>query len=144
MDKGGLIIDNPEYAQPESVSVGFGDAAKDLESTFMKTAKHYYTPVSRTTDVDKFDMLALTWGVDNRFNSNAQEIAQHPAYMQIIGMGKEALPFIFHRMKQEPGHWFIALQALTGVNPVKPENRGRILAMTDDWLEWGSKNGFDV
>ena len=144
MAKARLIIDDPKYTQSESITIGFGDAAKELESTYKKTARHYYSPVSRTTKMDKFDMLALTWGVDNRMNSNAQDIAQHPAYMQIVGMGKDALPLIFKAMRQRPGHWFIALQSLTGVNPVKPENRGNVIAMTHDWLEWGKKNGFNV
>jgi hypothetical protein len=64
------------------------------------------------------------------------EIATHPAYQRIIGMGPEALPHIFRRLESGPDHWFWALRAITGVDPVPPEDRGRMVKMREAWLNW--------
>ncbi len=65
----------------------------------------------------------------------------HPAYQQIIGMGDRALPLIFKDLRREPDHWFWALQAITGENPVSEQNAGDLEAMTGDWLVWASTHG---
>ncbi len=64
-----------------------------------------------------------------------------PAYQAIIGMGRTALPFIFEELHQRGGHWFWALRAITGENPVPPEHRGNVEAMTQDWLRWARDRG---
>ena len=70
-------------------------------------------------------------------------MAMHPAYQQIIGMGTPALPLIFQELQREPDHWFWALGAITGENPVPEEDAGDLDAMTDAWLSWGSTNAGD-
>jgi hypothetical protein len=69
-------------------------------------------------------------------------MALHPAYQQIVGMGRSALPFLFRELKQRPDHWFWALRAITGENPVSSEHRGNIINMARDWLEWAGQKGF--
>ena len=76
------------------------------------------------------------WQRDTKHISLADRIAMHPAYQRIIGHGVSALSFIEKDMKHRPGHWFWALTAITGVNPVKPEHKGQMRAMTQDWLDW--------
>ena len=56
------------------------------------------------------------------------------AYQQIIGMGAEALPFIFRELQKEPDHWFWALHAITGENPVSKNAAGDLKAMTSTGL----------
>jgi len=65
----------------------------------------------------------------------------HPAYQQIIGMGQDALPLLIEELRREPDHWFWAMQAITGVNPVPPENRGNVAKMTQAWLAWAQQQG---
>jgi hypothetical protein len=59
------------------------------------------------------------------------------AYQQIIGMGRDALPFILKDLAETRSHWFWALRAITGVDPVEPQYRGHVGRMADQWLEWG-------
>lgn len=66
----------------------------------------------------------------------------HPAYQRIIGMGDKAIPLLMRELKREPNHWFWALRAITGANPVKPENRGRVKRMAQDWLDWGHEHDY--
>ena len=52
------------------------------------------------------------------------EIADHPAYREIIAMGEPAIGLILAELETRPDHWFEALRALTGEDPVPPEARG--------------------
>lgn len=90
----------------------------------------------------RFDALAEEWKRDMRTSSSTTEMAMHPAYQQIIGMGERALPFIFRELEGEPDHWFWALKAITGEDPVPVSARGRIGAMRRAWLGWGSRKGY--
>src|SRR5947207_2627909 len=81
----------------------------------------------------RFQELVAKWKEATRFLSNTNEICTHTAYQQIIGMGPLALPHIFKEMGDEPGHWFWALKAISGADPVPEIDRGRIEKMTQQW-----------
>ncbi|MGL4550093.1 MAG: hypothetical protein ACRC33_02805, partial [Gemmataceae bacterium] len=84
-----------------------------------------------------FAKLAEEWRRETRYLSSTTAIATHPSYQRIIGLGPQAVPLILAEMQKQPGHWFWALAALTGENPVQPADQGRVPAMTDAWLRWG-------
>ena len=65
-----------------------------------------------------------------------------PPYQKIIGMGAAALPLIFQEMKVAPDHWFWALEAITGEDPVSPEHRGNVAEMTRACLSWARDRGY--
>ncbi|MBS1872206.1 MAG: hypothetical protein JSU00_03260 [Acidobacteria bacterium] len=96
-------------------------------------------PVDSTQEL--FSRLARTWLEDTSKQSSVTEMVLHPCYQRIIGMGPDALPYIFRDLERKPGHWFWALKAITGVNPVAPENTGRIKFMAQDWLNWARSQG---
>lgn len=89
----------------------------------------------------RFRSLAERWRKDTRYVSSIHEMVLHPAYQQIIGMGLEALPFIFHELERRPDHWFWALQAITGEDPVPHGDRGNVAAMARHWLRWAEERG---
>jgi len=66
----------------------------------------------------------------------------HPAYQQIIGMGRSAIPLLLDELQQEPDHWFWALSAITGEDPVPLHMRGNVAGMTESWLKWGREHGW--
>lgn len=90
----------------------------------------------------RFRELAARWRKDTGFLSSTNEIATHPAYQQVIGMGQPALPFIFAELRHKPAHWFWALQSITGENPVPESARGNLGQMTAAWLHWASQHGY--
>lgn len=96
-------------------------------------------PPAHDPNESKFRELTRQWQDETATSSSVTEMAMHPAYQQIIGMGRDALPFIFRELEKAPHHWFWALRAITGENPVKPEHRGNLDAMTKDWLEWAEE-----
>jgi hypothetical protein len=90
----------------------------------------------------RFRDLMSQWKEDTQFVSSVTDMATDPAYQQIIGMGKKVLPLILAELRREPDHWFWALQAITGENPVPAADRGRIQAMTQAWLDWAAAHGY--
>ena len=89
----------------------------------------------------RFETLASTWRAETRVMSSVEDMSTHFAYQQIIGMGPGVVPLILRELEREPEHWFWALRAITGQNPVRPESRGRLDAMTSAWLAWGREQG---
>lgn len=91
----------------------------------------------------RFRRLAATWKDERGATSSITDMAMQPAYQEIIGMGQDALPFLFRELEEEPDHWFWALKAITGEDPVPPESRGRVEEMAQDWLRWGREQGYE-
>src|SRR5688572_11014345 len=51
---------------------------------------------------ERFARLFCEWKDATRFSSSITESAMHPAYQQIIGMGKDAIPLIIAELRKEP------------------------------------------
>jgi len=90
----------------------------------------------------RFYSLAEAWRRECAHLSSVRETVLHPAYQQIVGMGPAALPLIFMDLNREPNHWFWALRAITGEDPVPHEHRGSVKLMAQDWLHWARMRGF--
>jgi hypothetical protein len=89
-----------------------------------------------------FARLAEEWRDETAIYSSVTQKAMHPAYQRIIGMGPAALPLIFRELERRPGHWFWALRAITGENPVRREDAGDLDKMTEAWLAYAREHGF--
>ena len=99
-------------------------------------------PLAADVLAHRFHSLTATWRRETALQSSVTAIAMHPSYQQIIGLGEPALPLIFQELCREPDHWFWALQAITGENPIHEENAGDLAAMTNDWLSWAKMHGY--
>lgn len=66
----------------------------------------------------------------------------HPTYQRIIGMGPRVVPLLLAELERKSGHWFWALHAITGANPVPEDSEGNLRAMAEAWLEWGRQRGY--
>lgn len=106
--------------------------------------KHFKFPATRQaiTIAERFRELAPRWRAETEHLSSTTAIATHPAYQEIIGLGPEVIPLILGQLEREPAPWFWALRALTGVDPVPPDQRGRVRPMIDAWLAWGRSRGY--
>ncbi|OSO91906.1 hypothetical protein B7O87_07035 [Cylindrospermopsis raciborskii CENA303] len=91
---------------------------------------------------EKFQALAAQWRRETRYLSLMSDIVLNTAYQQIIGMGKPVVAMILQDLKQQPDHWFWALRSITGENPIRAEDRGRVGQMAMAWLEWGRQHGY--
>lgn len=70
------------------------------------------------------------------------EADNHPAYQEIIRLGPEVIPLLLRDLEENHTHWFTALEAITGTNPVPPSASGKIPEMAEAWLCWARKNGY--
>lgn len=85
---------------------------------------------------EEFRELAATWRRETEHLSSTS-VFTHPAYQRIIGLGSKAVPFILRDLASTGAQWFWALRAITGENPVRPEDTGDVRRMTEAWLAWG-------
>jgi hypothetical protein len=112
-------------------------------SQLLEARLHYYMPISRQRQsvAERFRELVGIWKAGTAPLSSATEMATHPAYQQIIGLGRDAVPLLLRELQREPDHWFWALKAITGVDPVEPRQRGQIGEMAEAWLRWAREQG---
>jgi hypothetical protein len=89
----------------------------------------------------RFEQLRDEWKAQSRYLSNTAQIAMLWPYQQIIGMGPAAIPLILTELRRETDHWFWALEAISGVNPVPREALGKVEQMAQAWIHWGQQEG---
>jgi hypothetical protein len=125
-------------------STGTGNESDILRRLDKESFEHFSTTYLRSwgNPFIRFLRLKSEWEIATAHLSSVTEMSMHPTYQQIIGMGPVAIPFILAELRNRPGHWFWALKAITGDDPVLPGHRGRIKQMAQDWLEWGKKQGY--
>ena len=100
------------------------------------------TPIFREAVLSKFEQLVAEWKANRNQTNSGTEMFTHPAYQKIIGMGSEVVPLILKEMEANLDHWFWALKAISGKDPVPPAHRGRLKLMAEDWLRWAKKQGY--
>lgn len=103
-------------------------------------------PLSDEADnvaASEFAVLARNWRAERGVLSSARQMAKNDNYRRIIEMGKRAVPFILEDLrKNPPDHWSVALHAITDVNPVPDDARGRLQEMAKAWVAWGEAQGY--
>jgi hypothetical protein len=52
-------------------------------------------------------------------------------------MGMPVIPLILEDFRSEPFHWFWALNAITGEDPIPQSMRGRVREMAVARINWG-------
>lgn len=89
-----------------------------------------------------FRESADRWRRDTAVLSSVTAKAMHPAYQRIIGMGPSVVPMLLRHLEREPDHWFWALTAITGEDPVPAEDAGDLDRMAEAWLRFGREHGY--
>lgn len=92
---------------------------------------------AQTSLENEFRTLARQWKEACGLLSSTSAMVAHPAYQAIIELGEPVVPLLLRELENEPVHWFEALKAITGHDPVSPDDWGNIPAMTAAWLAWG-------
>ena len=97
--------------------------------------------VVETNVRERFQQLRNEWKTQSRYLSNTAQMAMLWPYQRIIGLGSIAVPLILAELRLETDHWFWALEAITGENPVPAEAAGNVRVAADAWLRWGRDKG---
>ena len=91
---------------------------------------------------EKFHRLAATWHQAVAHHSSSRIRYSHPAYQEIIRLGPPVVPLLLQDLETQRRHWFVALEEITGADPVPASDRGVIDRMAEAWLRWGKENGY--
>jgi hypothetical protein len=102
---------------------------------FVRTDGIKYIPPVVDNIEDVFNELYTQWREKTKFHSYIGS-STDVYHEKIIQLGWRAVPFIIKKLKEEPTHLFIALSRITGENPVKKENMGKVRKMAEDWIQW--------
>jgi hypothetical protein len=94
------------------------------------------------TLAEKFHRLANAWTEAVAHLSSSTRRENHLIYQEIIALGPAVVPLLFFDLEKNQRHWFTALSAITGADPVPEEDAGKILKMSHAWLTWGKENGY--
>ena len=89
-----------------------------------------------------FHSLVEQWKSETRGISSTEQMSVHPAYQQIIGMGRDVIPLLLRELENNSGRWFWALKSISREEPVMPEQRGKTKEMITAWLNWGREKGY--
>jgi hypothetical protein len=117
-------------------------AAKPANLSATAIYRSKWRSIVATDDLSqRFRKLRDQWSRETEHLSSITQIVLHPAYQQIIGMGPAALPSIFADLANQPHHWFWALNAITGENPVPETDVGDLDAMRRAWFDWARERG---
>jgi hypothetical protein len=119
-----------------AVSVSYAKQYMRLIDTTLK----WRVVRTESPNARKFRRLAEQWYHETGMISMIHKKSMHPAYQRIIGMGKDALPFIFHEMKKKRAHWLWALSAIIDDDIAKPEHT--LTEACEAWIKWGENNGY--
>ena len=135
-----LAEDPADPTQPAGVGHDLGRVAQ----AYTQAISHFYFPSSRQREGTEECFLrhAAEWKEATQFDSSPTRAAMHSAYQSIVGMGEAAVPLILRELDREPAHWFWALRSITGIDPVKPSERGQLDLMAQAWLRWGRLAGY--
>jgi hypothetical protein len=91
----------------------------------------------------QFHQLAERWKKETMHWSSLDRTLAHPSYLRIIGLASqsrdEILRLLLSELRTDPDHWFSALSAITGENPVLIEHD--FDQATQAWLDWGRSKG---
>jgi hypothetical protein len=91
---------------------------------------------------DKVNSLAAQWLRERPRGVDVHQMIQTPAYRSIIALGHSAIRPLLLILLRKPDHWFPALNAITGENPVPSGAEGRINEMANAWIKWGRERGY--
>jgi hypothetical protein len=131
------------WFQSNRTTYGLSPTAGHVRREILAIGRHLQEPITNREPSleERFRELAEIWREETGHMSSAVSASMHPTYQRIIGMGPAAVPLLLRDMAETKSHWFWALSAITGENPVRKEDRGRVNKMVAAWLGWGQRRG---
>jgi hypothetical protein len=91
---------------------------------------------------ERFRKLKTEWEDATQYHSSTRVITGHPAYREIITLGKDVVPLLLRDMEETHNHWFCALREITGAQPIPESAAGNIPRMVQIWLAWAREHGY--
>jgi hypothetical protein len=90
----------------------------------------------------QFRRLEAQWLAEVGHSSSTKKLCGHPAFKEIIDLGKAVVPFMLRDLEARPRLWVWVLPEITGADPVPAQDRGDIAKMSEAWRRWGRENAY--
>ena len=116
----------------------------DLARTALEGRKNSVVLEREEQAERKFAALSRDWKEKSVLMSSVADMVSLTSYQEIIAMKGRAIPLLLRELRDDPNHWFAALVAITGENPVASADRGNLDKMVDTWLRWGRDRGYCI
>lgn len=98
-------------------------------------------PAPTTEDEQRFHQLAEEWISETAAFSDPVRIFLHKSLFKIIGMGEKALPLVLKEVEKNSAQWFVVLDAISPIRPVKAQDEKNLERVRQAWIEWGRSEG---
>jgi hypothetical protein len=109
----------------------------------MASVPQTQTPTAPIETVEeRLRRLEAVWTAETGYLSSYTEIVKHPAFQEIVRMGKAIVPLMLRDLETRPRLWVWALPQITGTNPVPASDAGNIAKMSEAWIRWGREHGY--
>jgi hypothetical protein len=89
----------------------------------------------------RFASEADKWERETSHLSSTPKMVLHSSYQRILAMGPDVVPYLLLDLQRTHRSWFWALNHLTGVDPVRIEDKGDLDKMVAAWVAWGKREG---
>lgn len=93
-------------------------------------------PATRVDVEAKFNSLVARWRFETMFTSSTGDIVRNKNFQDLVALGEPIIPLIIEEISVKPDALMLALQLITGANPVADRNRGNMPEMASDWVDW--------
>jgi hypothetical protein len=119
---------------PPTASSSAGQYSQNHRFAIMRASNR--AADSAQSQRSRFKALARKWHSETLMSSSLTETFLHPAYQQIIGMGKPALPLIMEELTARPAWWFWAIDSIAGKSILPTDFQGDFDATVQKYLAW--------
>ena len=84
----------------------------------------------------QFEAALARWLNDSMFDSLPDRMKRHESFAMLVAEGDRAVPLIAAELRKRPSFLFLALEEITGEDPVPAEAQGDLKATISAWLAW--------
>ena len=70
------------------------------------------------------------------YSSDTRDFLNHPAYHQLIQLGRVIIPYIMERYKKDNLPWEFVLQEITGISMMDDPHSYKPEELKARWLKW--------
>jgi hypothetical protein len=98
------------------------------------------SPLSTTASL--IGRLAANWQEETGHFSSPLEKMANRNFLDLVQLGKVAIPAILVLLQKKPSDLFLVLQTVTQQNPVHPDEYGNLDAIIAAWEKWGAQQGY--
>jgi hypothetical protein len=122
-----------------------GETYRELRLSFKAPGLSTYINVSEQLEMayveERFQTLRADWLRSVFLASDTIARREHPAFQEILELGRPAVKILLEDMKTHGVNWCAALYFITGEQPVSAEHLYVSELAMADWLKWGSNHG---